>query len=266
MKKYHLLIPALLTSALLTACGGDGKKADTMIASSSMSSKALSSMPASSSMASSALSMMPVKFSITITNLTAGQPLSPTALVLHKPSLKLFQVGMPASVELEKIAEGGSPTALLEDANNNTATFITGRPAMGIVPGTSATVVLETSVASADAGHLSLSALSMLGNTNDGFTGLNSVDLSKLAVGASLSLDTISYDAGTELNSETAATVPGPAAKGEGFNPMRDDTLSVVAMHSGIISKDDGLPTSALSNLQRWDNPVARISITRMAP
>jgi hypothetical protein len=37
-------------------------------------------------------------------------------------------------------------------------------------------------------------------------------------------------------------------------------------MHPGIISKDDGLTTSALTSINRWDNPVARITITRLAP
>lgn len=207
-----------------------------------------------------------IKLTVTITNLTAGQPLSPTALVLHKSGVTLFQVGMPASVELERIAEGGNPTALLEDANSNQATWVSGRATSVILPGAKATVMLEATVTTVDMSLLSLTALSMLGNTNDGFTGLNAVNISHLAVGSSMTIDTVSYDAGTEQNTESAATVPGPAAMGEGFNAMRDDNPSIISMHSGVISKDDDMPTSALSHLQRWDNPVARITITRSAP
>lgn len=207
-----------------------------------------------------------VKLSVVITNLTGGQPLSPTAIVLHKPSFKAFSVGMPASVELERIAEGGNSEAFLAQATTNQATFTSGKADAGIPPGMTATVMLETTLMDVDKAQLRLTALSMLGNTNDGFTGLNSVDISKLAVGESMTIDTISYDAGTEKNTESAATVPGPAAGGEGFNSMRDDWPSTVAMHSGIISKDDNLSTSALTSINRWDNPVAKITVTRLAP
>ena len=48
------------------------------------------------------------------------------------------------------------------------------------------------------------------------------------------------WDSGTEANSETAATIPGPAGGGEGFNATRDDS-DTVSFHSGVISQDDGL-------------------------
>jgi hypothetical protein len=262
MKNIPSVLSALLVSLLLTACGGDGNKSHS---SSSMSSSSMSSSVMSSSSSSSSSTPM-LKLSVVVTNLTAGQPLSPTAIVIHKPSFMAFSVGMPASVELEKIAEGGNPDAFLADANSNTATFTSGKASAGIPPGMTATIMLETPLMDADKTQLRLTALSMLGNTNDGFTGLNGVDISKLAVGESMTIDTISYDAGTEKNTESAATVPGPAAGGEGFNPMRDDSPSTVAMHPGIISKDDGLATSALTSINRWDNPVARITITRIAP
>lgn len=281
MKNLFSVITTLLISMLLTACGGDNKhntmKSSASISASSVMGNSSTMMVSSTAMTSSAvmtnssaISSMPattiVKLTITITNLTAGQPLSPTAVVLHKSGATLFQVGEPASVELERIAEGGDPTSLLEDANSDQATWISGQAANGILPGAKATVMLEATIAAADTSLLSLTALSMLGNTNDGFTGLNAVNISQLAVGSSMTIDTVSYDAGTEQNTESAATVPGPAAMGEGFNAMRDDNPSVISMHSGVISKDDDMPTSALSHLQRWDNPVARITITRSAP
>ena len=70
------------------------------------------------------------------------------------------------------------------------------------------------------------------------------------------------WDSGTELNDELAATIPGPAGGGEGFNTTRDDT-DVVSFHPGVISQDDGLATSALSGNHRFLNPGARITITR---
>jgi hypothetical protein len=114
-----------------------------------------------------------------------------------------------------------------------------------------------------------LSAASMLGNTNDGFSGLAGQPLEMLAVGASASYRLLSYDAGTERNTESADTVPGPATqasggKREGFNPARDDVVNMVHLHPGVVSKDDGLATSALTQAQRWDNPVALLTVKRV--
>jgi hypothetical protein len=261
MKNIHLILFSMLTSFLLTACGGDHNHSHN--SSSSVTSTA-SSMLSSSSASSSSTPM--TKFSITVTNLTAGQPLSPTAVVLHTSNFKAFEVGMPASVELEKIAESGNPDPFLADAATNTSTFASTKASSGIPPGMTTTIMIEAQIADANTSMLRLTALSMLGNTNDGFTGLNGVDISKIVIGDSMVIDTISYDAGTEKNTESAATVPGPAAGGEGFNPMRDDSPSTVAMHSGVLTKDDGNPGSALTSINRWDNPVARIVITRMSP
>ncbi len=211
-------------------------------------------------------SMMSVKYSITLTNLTAGQPLSPTALVLHQPGYHSFTLGMPASLELEYIAEAGNPASFLSDVSGRTTTYASAKPDTGIAPGASVTVELSADIPLAEETWPQLSALSMLGNTNDGFTGLDAVSLGALAEGESMTLYSLSYDAGTENNSESAATVPGPAAGGEGFNPMRDDPVSWVGMHPGVLTQDDGNPNSALTSINRWDNPVAKITITRMAP
>lgn len=246
----------------MTACGGDNNN-HPHASSSSLTSSA-SSMLSSSSASSSSTPV--TKFSITVTNLTAGQPLSPTAVVLHTSNFKAFEVGMAASVELEKIAESGNADPFLADAATNTSIFASTKASNGIPPGMTATIMIEAQIADANTSMLRFTALSMLGNTNDGFTGLNGIDISKIAIGDSMVIDTISYDAGTEKNTESTVTVPGPAAEGEGFNPMRDDSPSTVAMHSGVLTKDDSNPDSALTSINRWDNPVARITITHLAP
>ena len=105
--------------------------------------------------------------------------------------------------------------------------------------------------------------LPCLGIQNDTFTGLSLVDVSSLEVGGSITRTTVAYDAGTEANTETAETVPGPAASGEGFNPVRDDTADIIAMHPGIVSNQDGLTTSVLGIEHKFDNPVSKIVITR---
>lgn len=265
MNKYCIGIATLMTGLFLSACGGDNdKKAEPMMSSSSMSMS--SSVMSSSSMASSMPAKMPLKFSVAVTNLTSGQPLSPLALVLHNANYKAFEIGMAASVGLEKLAEGGDPTAFLAEAAANKASFLTTTGTGMLLPGMSITLMTDISLYETDIAMLKLSLVSMPVNTNDAFTGISSIDLSKLAVGDVMTMDTVAYDAGTEKNTESAGTIPGPAAGGEGFNPMRDDTPSLVSMHSGVITKDDGLASSALNNTHRWDNPVARITITRLTP
>ena len=115
-----------------------------------------------------------------------------------------------------------------------------------------------------DLGTLSLSLATMLVNTNDAFTGVNSTDLSGLAVGETVSMRAIAYDAGTEADSEGPGTIPGPADGGEGFNAARDDEADRVSMHPGVLSAADGLATSVLTEQHRFDNSVASISITRV--
>ena len=112
------------------------------------------------------------------------------------------------------------------------------------------------------ANRVNLTVVTMLVNTNDAFGGLNGQSLDQLAVGQSAIFMAPAYDAGTEANSESAATVPGPAAGGEGFNAVRDD-MDFVRIHPGVISDQDGLAGSALSGDHRWDNPVFKLVVTR---
>ena len=107
-----------------------------------------------------------------------------------------------------------------------------------------------------------ISVASMLVNTNDAFVGESGLSLKSLAVGDTFTMNMNVWDSGTELNDELAETIPGPAGGGEGFNSDRNDT-DVVSFHSGVISQDDGLATSALSGNHRFLNPGARITITR---
>ena len=66
-----------------------------------------------------------------------------------------------------------------------------------------------------------------------------------------------------QVRTETADTVPGPAAGGEGFNEIRDDIADIITMHPGVVSKQDGLSNSVLGAEHKFDNPVSKIVITR---
>jgi len=200
-----------------------------------------------------------VSYEVTVTNLSEAQPLSPPALILHRTGYHPWQVGSPASHGLEQLAEGGATSGILDEAEESPKVLETEADTAAILPGASSSVIID----SRNYRDLSLSLAAMLVNTNDGFTGLDAEPVADLAVHESRSIDVTAFDAGTEANSETAATVPGPAAGGEGYNSTRDDR-NTVGGHPGVISVDDGLTGSALHAENRFDNPVARITITRL--
>lgn len=204
------------------------------------------------------------QYQVTITNLTPGQPLSPAAVVIHGPDWQGFALGEPASLGLEMLAEGGDNTQFLAAAEADNAVFGTVSGQGVIVPG--ATDGLTANLSADPESEFFLTWASMPVNTNDGLAALSSIDLRGLSVGDSETYFAISFDAGTEANTETADTVPGPAASGlaEGFNAARDDVRNAVYIHPGVVTQDDGLSGSTLSGSQRWDNPIARVRIERL--
>lgn len=261
MKQLSSLYVLLMAVIVLSGCGGSDSKTHSS-SSSTSSSESSSSEMSSSSMAA----MVDMAYTVTVTNLTTGQPLSPVGYVLHKPEYSAFSVGMRASVGLEMLAESGDAAEFLEEANALESSYMGAAGAGVIMPGMSEALAITLNLVEADASSLALTLLAMPVNTNDGFTGINAVNIGGLAVGESKSFDTLSYDAGTEMNTETVATIPGPAAGGEGFNAERDDPIDQVTMHPGVVTQDDGKSDSVLTHQHRWDNPVARITVTRIAP
>ncbi|WP_447475291.1 spondin domain-containing protein [Vibrio harveyi] len=200
------------------------------------------------------------RYTINVANLTANQPMSPLAILAHNDKYKLFEIGKSASVELEHLAEGGSNAELLalKDSNDYVYQTLSGNGL--VLPGSSDSVTFT--VDPHKAGYVSVA--SMFVNTNDAFVGETGLSLKSLAVGESYEMSMNVWDSGTELNDELAATIPGPAGGGEGFNAARNDTNDVVAFHAGVISKDDGLANSALSANHRFLNPGAKLTITRV--
>ncbi len=201
-------------------------------------------------------------FDVSVTNLTGAQPLSPVAVIAHQDGYAVFMIGTAATTGLEELAEGGDNTALLAEADADANVLASASGAAPIGPAGSETVniaVLET-----DLPGLLISVSTMLVNTNDAISGINGVAVGDMAVGDVVSLWTIAYDAGTEADTELAGEIPGPAGGGEGFNAARSDRVDLVAMHSGVISQDDGLATSDLTGQHRFDNPVSQIRIERI--
>ncbi len=196
-------------------------------------------------------------FEIDVINATNNQPLSPVAVISHSDNYSAWEVGSAASVALENLAEGGSNAELAASLSGNTE-FVSGSGA--IAPAASETINITASSAS----QTRLTIATMLVNTNDAFAGLRSIDVSALASGDTVTLNAYVYDAGSELNSESAGSMPGPADGGEGFNAGRTDINDVVRLHGGVVTADDGLATSVLNQSHRFDNPGMIVSITRI--
>jgi hypothetical protein len=232
---------AILSAALwLQGCGSDNN----------------SSTPTSTPMPPATAS-----FAVTVSNLTNSQQLSPIAVVGHQDGFAVFSVGNAASDGLEEMAEGGDNTALLAAASADALVTVTASGAAPIGPAGSETVTIE--VLESDLATLSISIATMLVNTNDAFSALNAMSVQSMAVNDTVSINAIAYDAGTEADTEAAGDIPGPAGGGEGFNAARSDDADRVSMHSGVVSQDDGLSTSDLSEQHRFDNPVIHVQITR---
>ncbi|AQS38323.1 Spondin_N [Shewanella psychrophila] len=194
-------------------------------------------------------------YRVTVTNLTANQPMSPIALIRHSADMTAWQTGGSASLPLETLAESGDSAGFAD--MDGVDALVNGQ---GVLPsGMTESIELKLSQDEVS----SISVLTMLVNTNDAFAGLNSVSLVDLTINTKVTFSSIAYDAGTEANSEAKGSIPGPADSGEGFNAMRDDVDRVHA-HPGVISADDGLADSVLSASHRFDNPVLSISIERL--
>jgi Spondin_N len=261
-KSLNLAVPMTLIIAvlmgMLTACGGGS--------SSKKNSSTAASTSSTGSGSSSTATIVKAKYAVTITNLTGGQIFSPLGYVIHKNGYHAFQLGMPASIGLEKLAEAGDATDFINEANTNPNMFNCGKGVGMITAGKSETVMITADVPETAWGEVSLTLMTMPVNTNDALTGINAMNISALEVGESMTIDTLAYDAGTEKNTETAASIPGPAGNGEGFNAVRDEAEDAVKGHQGVVTKDDGLTTSVLTQIHRWDNPIARIHIQRVTP
>jgi hypothetical protein len=192
------------------------------------------------------------QFVVTITNLTQGQIFTPIVAASHKRSVKLFQLGEPASEPLEILAEAGDTGPLKTMLGQSTAVLDIADSGAPLPPGASVTLSLA-----ARGTFRFVSVAAMLVPTNDGFFALNGVE------GPNgrdvLTQYSPAYDAGTEVNDELCTHIPGPplACAGEGFNPARGDD-NFVHIHPGI----HGIGNLAPARYD-WRNPVARIVIRR---
>ncbi len=196
------------------------------------------------------------RYQVSVTNLTNNQPFSPIASFLQSTEYQAWEVGSVASVEIEKLAESGNASPLVDGQSDHPTNTTSGV----LLPGSS----VDFEISSNDIASTFLTVATMLVNTNDAFTGVTGISLSALESGDKEVFLTNVYDSGSEFNDELSSTVPGPAAGGEGFNAERNDVTSVVTMHSGVVSQQDGYGDSSLTESHRFDNAVMRVVVSRL--
>jgi hypothetical protein len=190
------------------------------------------------------------RWRVTVDNLTpaGSQPLSPPLLAVHSRRIDVWSVGELASHAVAAIAEDANnmPLESALDADARVLDAFTGAGGP-IPPGASRTFEV---VGGGRFDRLSL--VTMLVNTNDAFTGLDSEKLR----GRGETLLRMAYDAGSERNNELKAFIPGPCC-GNPF--VRDPEGAAIAPHAGIAGGGELDPA-----VYGWTGPAARISIERL--
>ena len=187
-----------------------------------------------------------VTYRVTIENTATGfQPLSPGGVVIHEAGTDVWSTGSPASAAVAAVAEDANLLNFVgtySGAPGVKSALVGGGGPFG--PGMSVTFEVEGKR------NDRISLVSMLVNTNDAFTGLDSVRLGNeeqvFEVGA--------YDAGTEMNNELASHIPGPVG-GNFF--VRAPEGAVITPHAGVMGGYDLDPA-----VHGWTGPVATITIT----
>ena len=187
---------------------------------------------------------------ITVTNLTKGQVLTPAVFITHNAETPpLFAPGNPASTELAALAEQGNTLGLTNKFNAEAGVLEVTRLSEFIRPTKTATVNVEF-----DADHRLISSASMLEMTNDGFVSLLGAEVACEGTNTYL---VGGWDAGSEANtelcSEIPATCPTPARSG---SCSAGSAEGAVHVHSGIHGCG-GFPPE----IYDWGYPVARITI-----
>ncbi|MDH5528192.1 MAG: spondin domain-containing protein [Nitrospirota bacterium] len=205
---------------------------------------------------------------VTITNLTHEVYFTPLLVAAHPVATDLFDVGAAASASLQIMAECGDITSLEADLTAASADQAV-NPAGGLlVPGASATAMLTNA-----AGNDRLSIVAMGLPTNDGFVGLDSMEIPTAPGTYTVWLNL--YDAGTEANDEVFTmgcsaglagipADPGMTGGTGGTGAAGADGTATVHVHRGTLG--DTNATGGISDLDstvhRWQNPVARVDLT----
>lgn len=219
---------------------------------------------------SAALAGGNVTYRVTISNLTVGQPLTPPVVAVHNSRTELFEVGEPASEGVRQIAENGNNaplvTAIAGDVNvkdyyQGSAPLVPAANPGGAPFDSQVTFEITTR-----GNARFLSFVSMLICTNDGFTGLDTVQLPRN--NKRVTYYSAGYETRTEKNTEDFSDIVPPcqglirgavSEPGTGeSNPLLSEN-GVVIPHMGIIGDND-----LARRTYDWADPIAKIEIERV--
>ena len=196
------------------------------------------------------------EFEVTVTNLTRGQQFTPILVASHKAGVRLFELGSPASPQLKTLAEEGNVAPLTALLLGNPDVLDVANSGALLGPGQSVTQRIGV-----NGGFDNVSVAAMLIPTNDGFFAVN--DIEGPNGQDSITVFSPAYDAGTERNDETCASIPGPnfvECGGPGGGGAPGGGEGYVHIHAGI----HGIGSFAPAN-RDWRNPVAKITIRRVS-
>lgn len=203
------------------------------------------------------------QFEITVTNLTAHQTFTPILAASAKAGVTIFNLGQPASVALQDLAESGD-TSLLKAALVADPRVLDVETSSSVAPGASETLTVK---AHGPFDHVIVAA--MLIPTNAGFFALNGVQGPQ--GDESAIFRSPAYDAGSKPDDELCANIPGgDSCHGTGFvpegtspeatsPPVPTTVVGYVFIHRGIHGIGDLLP-----QFYDWRNPVTKIVINRV--
>ena len=195
---------------------------------------------------------------VEITNVTPAQSFTPIIAASHYSSISLFEPGQPASEALAAMAEGGdtAPLAAELEAAGNLVGDVTMTEGL-LEPGQSVSFEIDGRPGQR------LSLAGMLIPTNDTFVAVNSMFL---PLRGTKQIEAIAWDAGTEMNDQNCANIPGPRCMGAAYSAPDVTDEGFVHVSNGF--HELGYPEVDGEVLQPahydWNNPVALITIRRM--
>jgi len=195
---------------------------------------------------------------VEITNVTPGQTFTPILVATHYGSSGVPGIGAPASDALAMLAEGGATGPLGEEIAANTRRGTSVKELGGLLePGQT----VKTDVVGRPGQRLTLAA--MLIPTNDTFFSIGSVFL---PVHGEKTVYALAYDAGSEINTQSCADMPGPVCGGVGYSP---GSAGEGFVHVGNGFNDLGTAAAGEPEIlgpvpYSWNNPVAIVTIRRV--
>lgn len=215
----------------------------------------------------SASSISAQELSIQFTNLTHGSHFTPLLFSAHDSDQHLFKLSEAASSNLQSMAEGGAIDGLISDLEALNAD-LNANPAAGLTaPGQTLNFEMTTQEINT---HLSIVA--MILPSNDGFVGLDSLEIPTEEGSYTYYLN--GYDAGTEANDEIVNGAGAPGVPGIPADPLGQngenasgvtnvENNTTVHIHRGVLgdTNANGGASDLDSRIHRWLNPIARLVI-----